>query len=678
MKLIETTWTWVRALSVGLLASLIGASYLALILAECNKFTLAPCILFATLAGSTATWIAYRRVRQLPSSGKAAWILAGLMAFGSLIMTTPPSEMILGGWDPGVYIHTAASISRGGGLQIQAVDIEALTPSDREVLFRDVSGSRQPFQGMFMLSGGRLSPQFMHLYPSLMAIGYSLFGVWGALMVNPILSVIAIFMMYWFASKVVGGKWALMAAFLLAINPAQVWQAKFPTAEMLTQILLLMGFGNLIELTKQKSSVLPAILSGGLFGLAFLTRYDVVLIIAPVVLLLIATQCKPHDNRGILSFLLALSLIGVHAWIHMHFIAPCYRPLPDIVFPLFGYSVIMAFVLFMSLQTASLQRVFQGTRNRTWLLKSLFTLGFIGFLVVAWYIRPHLSVDGTIFHVTARLLSAVSKPDWITVLGGADSLNIFFLTSIFGSLTLLSGFIGILFLAWRIRENGIGIWLLSSVFVLMILVTNVFHDHFMMWVSRRFIPVVIPLLVIGITAFAREFYGQARLLSKPISAGLSAGILILSLIMTLPDTYRMASLRDWPGLCSWYDGLTQRIPADSIVYCDQPGFAAPLRFMYGLDAYEFYGSKGIMDYVKEHSQNLSQARRNMYILTTQKRRDMDTELQTVVELPLRSQIQTQPSHSIPNGVKNRGGDFLLYRMAAPTSASKITTDGSPD
>ena len=114
MKLIETTWTWVRALSVGLLASLIGASYLALILAECNKFTLAPCILFATLAGSTATWIAYRRVRQLPSSGKAAWILAGLMAFGSLIMTTPPSEMILGGWDPGVYIHTAASISRGG------------------------------------------------------------------------------------------------------------------------------------------------------------------------------------------------------------------------------------------------------------------------------------------------------------------------------------------------------------------------------------------------------------------------------------------------------------------------------------------------------------------------------------------------------------------------------------
>jgi hypothetical protein len=602
------------------------------------------------------------------------WISVGLVAAGTLFMTTPPSEVILGGWDPGVYIHTAASIARDGGLQIPAKDISALPAPDQAFLFKDVGGSQQPFQGMFRIAGDRLSPQFMHLYPSLLAMGYALSGVQGALMINPVLNVFALCIMYWFASKVVGRKWALAAVCLLALNPAQVWQAKFSTAEVLTQILLLVGFGTFFTLSGPGSRILPAAISGAALGFAFLTRYDAVLVIVPAVILLTLAPCKSEQKPGVLAFLLVLALVGVHAWIHMNTVAPCYRPLPGLVFPLLQTAAILAIILLVFTQTALGRHLLQRMTRHMWIYRVCFSAALAGFLIFAWYIRPHLIVEGRVLSVITSVLSAVGKPEWLHELGGENALNIQYLTAIFGRFGLLAGFLGVIILGWRLRQRGVAIWLLASVFTLMILITNVFNDHFMMWVSRRFIPVVIPLIVIGIVATAKELHGRFLSISRPLSIGLSSGLLITVILTTVPDTCRMAASSDWPGLCRWYDHLAKTIPARAIVYCDQPGFAAPLRFMYGISSFEYYGDKSIAEFVQQRRQDLCDRNANIYILTTrQQPRLAGIEMRKMEHFTLQSHIQLQPRYSIPDGVKKRGGEFSLYHVTFPEAETNSIT-----
>jgi hypothetical protein len=48
----------------------------------------------------------------------------------------------------------------------------------------------------------------------------------------------------------------------------------------------------------------------------------------------------------------------------------------------------------------------------------------------------------------------------------------------------------------------------------------------------------------------------------------------------------MAREREWPGLIAWYEQAERAIPAGAYVYSDQPGFAAPLRYLSGRRAYE--------------------------------------------------------------------------------------------
>jgi hypothetical protein len=672
MKLSGIVWCSLCALAVGLFAAIIGAGYIALILAEFGVFRLIPCAVFAMTIGTLAGWMAIKRCRLLSRTEQCGWVLAGVIALGSLAMTTPPSEMILGGWDPGVYIHTAAAVANGGSLQIDAQDFTQMPKETKRALSREIPGGwLNPYLGMYLLPNGKLSPQFMHLYPSLMAVAYSIFGVWGALAVNPLLNVLAIGMLYWFASKIVGYKWALVSVLLLTLNPAQIWQAKFSTAEMLTQVLLLGAFGTLIEFTARPPRLMPAALSGAFLGMAFLARYDVVLVIVPMVLLLVALRYESEYQHSIATFLIILTFFGVQAWAHITYIAPCYTPLSYLVFPLLLSSITLTIVLLFVSRSLFWQKAAIFIENKTHILQCILSCTLIGFLIFAWYIRPHLIVDGRILQTMSSCFFNIGVPQYISSMGGANAWNIYYLTSIFGVYPLLLGCVGIVIQIWRIHEKGIAIWLIASVFTMTILVTNVFHDHFMMWVSRRFIPVVIPLVVIGITITAREIVRRFLPARQTLGLFLSAGVLMAVAFTALPNSLVMASSRDWPGLCSWYEHLLKMIPKDAIVYCDQPGFAAPLRFMYGLSAYEFYGNGTLTEFTQKCPQDFSGTKTNVYILTTRQQPIITgVGLQEIGQLTLRSHIQLQPRYTIPRGVKVRGGQFSVYRIILPALETK--------
>jgi hypothetical protein len=405
-----------------------------------------------------------------------------------------------------------------------------------------------------------------------------------------------------------------------------------------------------------------------------LTRYDAVLIIVPTVVLVILTLHKPEQKRVVPAFLIPLCLLGIHAWVHMKVIAPCYRPLPGLVFPLLHFSLLTVVLLLVTTMTRPGRLLLQRISNRLPVLKACFICGFTSFLFFAWYIRPHLVVDGRILSLVTHTLSGIGKPEWLNLIGGENALNIHFLTAIFGWFGLLSGCVGVLLLAWRIRTSGIAIWLIASVFTMIILLSNVFNDHFMMWVSRRFIPTVIPLIVIGIVVAARELYIRFASKSPILAIGLAAILIGIVALTTSPATYRIATTRDWPGLCAWFDDLAQSLPTGARVYCDQPGFAAPLRFMYGIRSFESYGDKSLSEYLLTFRQALNIETGNTYILTTRQQPELPgLTLQKTKHLTLRSHIQLQPKFSIPTGVKERGGEFTLYQVAYPDINSTTAT-----
>ena len=649
-------WRRGAAGMAGGLAALVGAAYSALVMAELGFFHWIPCLLLALTSGGVVAWRVHRQASPPGPREKTAWLAAIVLAGSSLAMTLPPGEMLLGGWDPGVYLHTAASIANHGSLQIPADDIARLPAELHPDLVVEIAGWQHPFPGLFPLPNGRLSPQFMHLYPSLMALAYSIGGIQGALMLNPLLNGMAILLMFWFASKILGPGWGLAAALLLAVNPAQVWQAKFGTAEILGQILLMTASGILIQAFRNPRNLLPAALAGFLFGLAFFTRYDAILFLAPLILLVIALNPSREYRRSASAFLLAIAAVGIHAALHMTLVAPCYRPLPGLVFPLFGLVLALGGV------TWWLGGRFPGQPKPAHVfgMRVLLSAGLLGFVLFVWYVRPRLDAGGQVQHLAESVLNYIGNPHWISLLAGPNAFNGDYLTAIFGTPGLFLALAGIFALIARTRDRGTAAWLLASIAVMALLATNVFHDHFMMWVSRRFIPVVIPLLVIGMAAAAREIHRFASQRHRSAATLLSLLVLSIPLLLGAPSTMAMASTRDWPGLGIWLHDLARQIPPQAIVFCDQPGFAAPLRFLHGIEAHEIHGGIRGEEFALRHHAALTSQPAPVFILTMH---GFSTEsnalLRPVWQTTLSSHIQEQPRRSIPRGTKNRGGTFWL-------------------
>jgi hypothetical protein len=200
--------------------------------------------------------------------------------------------------------------------------------------------------------------------------------------------------------------------------------------------------------------------------------------------------------------------------------------------------------------------------------------------------------------------------------------------------------------------------------VLVVLTTQISHEPFMMFVSRRLVPVVLPLLCLGVAALGDRCEGAMR--THPIR-GVLAGVLILALpvVGTFGGTVFVAAHREWPGLVNWYDQLAARIPRGAAVYSDQPGFAAPLRFLHGFSAFETralspYQPADPMPRMIRHAEQ-----EPVFWLTSSDIPEVyAARVAPVATLPLRSVILGTTRHSVPRYVRERGGTFTLYRIEA--------------
>lgn len=219
-------------------------------------------------------------------AGVAACVPLAIALFGAWRFL-PPSEYIIGGKDPGVYVNEGIQIAQRGAIAVQDPVVAAVPPFARELFFpqdtnKDYYLSLR-FMGFFVRDPdrGTVIGQFQHAFPASVAIGYGIDGLTGARRAIAFWGVLGLLSVYFVGARLFGRPTGAAAAVLLALNVVQVWFARYPNIEMLLQTLL---FAALLATARAQVDDDPffAPIAGVLAALLLFARFDAVIAVAGI------------------------------------------------------------------------------------------------------------------------------------------------------------------------------------------------------------------------------------------------------------------------------------------------------------------------------------------------------------------------------------------------------------
>ena len=195
------------------------------------------------------------------------------------------SEHLLTDRDPGIYVNTGRSIAR----------THELDPTIRTGAFADRSLYSMQAASFNETKRGRLVPNFFPFLPVLLAVGWSIGGDSGMLMVPAVLGTLGVLACYALASKVVGPLAALLAPLLLVVAPLQLWFARDAYSELVVQVLALGGIWLYLE-ARERSAAALAALAGAWIGVTALARIDVLLVAIGIVVFVGVEWIRCRDD----------------------------------------------------------------------------------------------------------------------------------------------------------------------------------------------------------------------------------------------------------------------------------------------------------------------------------------------------------------------------------------------
>jgi hypothetical protein len=274
-----------------LVVAAVGTASLAL--AQLGRHSAAAGVLLALVLLAPVAWLGWRE-RPIIVLAPRHLVLAGVLGAVGLVMFLPGFPYLYADKDPGVYVVHSLAIARDGDVRIDDPVLEADLPG---VLF--APGARFPGIWIDGDDTDRVTPQFFHFFPSLAATAVDVTDERAAFHLNPLLGSLSVVAFGLGARRAFGTTAAVLAGGLLAIAMPQVWQAKYPSTEVLAQ-LLLVGALLAVAIAADRRSRTFGLIAGLLVGTGFLARPDGLL---PVVLtigaggLLLALGRLPDEAR---------------------------------------------------------------------------------------------------------------------------------------------------------------------------------------------------------------------------------------------------------------------------------------------------------------------------------------------------------------------------------------------
>jgi hypothetical protein len=386
----------------------------------------------------------------------------------------PPSEYVIGGKDPGVYLNEGIQIAQRGAIVVPDPVIASVPAFARDLFFpshqrTDYHSVR--FMGFFIKDPdtGTVVGQFPHLFPASIAIGYGLDGLTGARRTTGVWAILGVLAVYFAGVRLVGRAAAAAAAGLLALHVIEVWFARYPNAEVVMQAVL---FAALLANARAHvdRDVFFAPVSAALLVLLVFLRFDAVLGIAGVMAGLALSVFK--GRRPYWSFVAVLAIGGVLAVAYL-------------IGPLKAYATLP--IVFLS--------------NLPWweyvLLGLTVVAGTSALLVGAG--RPRIAAAAVVTFPLLLIATSVALALYTFALrhpGGkladydAYALRTFafWYLSVPGFVASLAGYVLVTRRAfWRAPALILTFTIFSCFFFYKI---RIVPDHF--WMARRFLPVILP------------------------------------------------------------------------------------------------------------------------------------------------------------------------------------------
>ncbi len=622
-----------RLIFAALTVGIVSTGWLALLLAEFGWFSaaaLAGSWLVCVLILTALTWRRFRivrdRVGDQPSDGRGSswrpkmsrtnWLevvfLAGWIAAAGWLYFRP-HESIMGGADAGVYVSLGAEIAQHGGFQLVDEGLAALDPSLYSVTLRPLptnpAASSYLVPGFYVTSAeeGAVVPQFYPLHPVWQAVAFSLSGsivagVHAELLMTGLWMLLASLAIYMTARELAGWGTAVLAILALSIMALQVWFARYPTTEAMTQFLLWAGlWGLLMWLGDRQPSSLWAFLSGIALGSVFLVRIDVIIML-PIFMLLVVALWARGWRRSDWWFAIPFSALVVHSFVHAMLLSAPY------FYEHIGYGlrilwqnwlVPLAAVLFGVIFLVVIH-FFRGRFAALRRFRRPVLLTLIGatllFALYGWFIRPY-AADAVLRPDTYSegLILLTNHENWLRLAWYLSPIGIWL------------GVMGSCLLLWRVEWKTAVLLAVGFLFTAVYL-WNVRANPHQVYVMRRYVPMVAPFFIVAAAYLAGDLMKQARIKrdAKPwhrmgyLALGL---FLAIAWLMGLGWSARgFISQVDHKGVVAQLAEINHNLPPDSVlIFNDQSPvglgdfWGTPLKYIFGHDVFTLRNLDGLDD-----------------------------------------------------------------------------------
>lgn len=561
------------------LLSLVFSSVLCLSLAAVNLYRFDRLLWIVAIFCAALVLLARGRLRLAPSAPPPTWtalLPLGLVLLGLYLNSfVPPSEYIIGGRDPGIYMNEGIQIAQRGGLAIHD-PVAAAVPAEYRNLFfpksDDPSYYSNRFMGFFLLNpdSGTVVGQFPHLFPSWIALGYGVNGLTGARGVTALSAVLGLVAVYFAGVRLLGRAAAFAGTTLLALNIVQIWYARYPNAEIAMQPLVFAGLAAYARAQLDDNRFFAPV-AALLFTLAVFAHLTAVLAIAGVAAAALVGRIDGRRLRW--SLLVPLAAGTIVAVVYLVTILPPYFQVP------LGFirNLTAAHLVVVAALAAVAVVLLRGAgqpafiaKARQWMPPALIAIVW----VAASYAYFFRAAGGRLAPHDADALRTFTT---------------FYLTPI----GLAVALVGFAILTRRSIWSGGALLFTATIFSFFFFYKiRVVPEHF--WAARRFLAVILPssLLLAGAAAFtnvALPARWSSRLGERPIHyvRAAAGAVLVLALGIHYFSASR-AILRhvEYAGLIPRLEQLADTFGDDDLVLVESRGasdthvLALPLAYIY--------------------------------------------------------------------------------------------------
>jgi hypothetical protein len=421
--------------------------------------------------------------------------------------------------DPGVYVAHGFAIADQGDAYIPDPLLE------RGIQPTLSTGGRFPG---FWIEGDHptsITVQFYHLFSSLLATAHDIGGARALFNLNPLLAVGSVCALVVGVRRVAGTPAAAVTGALMVTSMMQVWQAKYPSTEIMAQ-LLLTGALLAAVLALDRRWAGGSFLAGVLLGVGFLVRPDgflYIAIAAAVVALVIAVGTV---DRRVWALGGGLALTLPYAFYNAYDVRDTYSrandvPRPALLLGACAALLVLGYVARRALAALSARHpdavvwrpreAIERWRRPIGVAVCVVTLA----VLVVYFFREDLFGLGYRYYA---INDAVDRT--------YDELNLRWFSWFFTMRGLVVMWLGICVLALRRWQAPLFLLVLPGSSLMFLYLWDPKVGMRLMWWVRRFVPAVVPAVIVLI-ALALAY----ALTRRSVLVKLAGALLALSLVV---------------------------------------------------------------------------------------------------------------------------------------------------